>query len=86
MADGPLNDFLGKFKALFLAHGLDKERVVKAIHKVTNLEIPMEQIAIKKGIIRFAVSPAIKSKLFTKKSEILEQFKKEKIEVRTILW
>jgi hypothetical protein len=75
-----IKSFLDKYKNLKDPRE-EKEKIAKILAGILKIEIPAENISIKKGILSIKADNYLKTEIFLKKEKLLEEFKKKDVKV-----
>jgi hypothetical protein len=73
-------DILGDITKRLYGQEIVKEEITKEVSLIVGIPIKIDQIQIKEKTAFFSVSPTIKSKIYLKKTELLNMFKKYNID------
>lgn len=71
-----INKYLDKFNKNINSTNLFKEKVVKTIKDITNIDIDIKKIEYKNGLVYLNLTPAKKNKIFIQKDRIINEISK----------
>lgn len=74
-------DLLGDITKRLYGQELKKEAIAQEITSIIGVSIKPDQIKIKEKTIFFSLSPTIKSKIYLKKTNLIELLKKYDIDI-----
>lgn len=72
-----LKDYLRKFKNLTPPDDFTRKKVCEVVQKNTNIDLLVENVKVKRGVIFIKENNTLKNSLFLKKRKILDDLQKE---------
>ncbi len=79
-----ITSFLSKITNTLKSSDLKYDAIQDGIFRYTNKKIPKNNLSIKSGVLIIKESPTLKNEIFIKKNKIIEEIKKNGVDVLDI--